>query len=222
MLWGLISEAQVLKARHRGENPSLLTEKPRIRGSLRSWVTAPGVRLLVRFMFQSLLPSWLWVFLVHSKCRSCLASLFSPAPTKDIFPYVPDAFELWCWRRLLRVPWTTRRSNQSILKISPACSLEGMMLKLKLQYLGHLMQRVGRDWGQEEKGTIEDEMDGWHHQLDGHGFGWTLGVGEWQGGLACCDSWGGGESDSTEQLNWLTDSLMWIVETFGAENGVFS
>ena len=55
-----------------------------------------------------------------------------------------DAFELWCWRRLLRVPWTARRSNQSILgEISPGCSLEGMMLKLKLQYFGHLMQRVG-------------------------------------------------------------------------------
>ena len=53
-----------------------------------------------------------------------------------------DAFELWCWRRLLRVPWTARRSKQSILKISPGCSLEGMLLKLKLQYLGHLMQRV--------------------------------------------------------------------------------
>ena len=53
-----------------------------------------------------------------------------------------DAFELWCWRRLLRVPWTARRSNQSILKISPGCSLEGLMLKLKLQYFGHLMRRV--------------------------------------------------------------------------------
>ena len=83
-----------------------------------------------------------------------------------------DAFELWCWRRLLRVPWTTRRPNQSILKeISPGISLEGMMLKLKLQYFGHLMGRVdsledsdaGRDWGQEEKGTTEDEMAGWHH-----------------------------------------------------------
>ena len=83
-----------------------------------------------------------------------------------------DAFELWCWRRLLRVPWTTRRSNQSILKeISPGISLEGMMLKLKLQYFGHLMRRVnslektdaGRDWGQEEKGTTEDEMAGWYH-----------------------------------------------------------
>ena len=83
-----------------------------------------------------------------------------------------DAFELWCWRRLLRVPWTARRSNQSILKeISPRCSLEGMMLKLKLQYFGHLMGRsdslekthAGRDWGQEEKGPTEDEMAGWHH-----------------------------------------------------------
>ena len=83
-----------------------------------------------------------------------------------------DAFELWCWRRLLRVPWTARRSNQSILKeISPGISLEGMILKLKLQYFGHLIQRVdslektdaGRDWGQEEKGTTEDEMAGWHH-----------------------------------------------------------
>ena len=83
-----------------------------------------------------------------------------------------NAFELWCWRRLLRVPWTARRSNQSIPKeISPGCSLEGMMLKLKLQYFGHLMQRVdslgktysGRDWGQEEKGMTEDEMAGWHH-----------------------------------------------------------
>ena len=84
-----------------------------------------------------------------------------------------DGFELWCWRRLLRVPWTARRSNQSILKeISPGCSLEKMMLKLKLQYFGHLMRRVdslektlmlARIGGQEEKGTTEDKMAGWHH-----------------------------------------------------------
>ena len=83
------------------------------------------------------------------------------------------AFELWCWRRLLKVPWTARRSNQSILKeISPGISLEGMMLKLKLQYFGHLMRRVdslektlmlGGIGGQEEKGMTEDEMAGWHH-----------------------------------------------------------
>ena len=90
-----------------------------------------------------------------------------------------DAFELWCWRRLLRVPWTARRSNQSILKeTSPGCSLEGMMLKLKLQYFGHFMLRVdslektdaGREWGQEEKGMTEDEMAGWHHRLNGREF----------------------------------------------------
>ena len=71
----------------------------------------------------------------------------------------------------MRVPWTARRSNQPILKISPGISLEGMMLKLKLQYFDHLTRRVdslektdaGRDWGQEEKGTTEDEMAGWHH-----------------------------------------------------------
>ena len=94
-----------------------------------------------------------------------------------------DAFELWCWRRLLRVLWTARRSNQSILKISPGCSLEGQMLKLKLQYCGHLMWRTsqghhrtkdpdaGKDWGQEEKGMTDDEVVGWHHWLSGHEFG---------------------------------------------------
>ena len=123
-----------------------------------------------------------------------------------------DASELWCWRRLLRVPWTARRSNQSTLKeISPGISLEEMMLKLKLQYFGHLMRRVdslektdaGRDWGQEEKGMTEDEMAGWHHWLYGHEFGWILEVGDGQGGLACCDSWGCKESDTTERLNWI-------------------
>ena len=80
-----------------------------------------------------------------------------------------DAFEVWCWRRLLRVPWTARRSNQSILEeISPGCSLEGLILKLKLQYLATSCKELtlgkdcdaGRDWGQEEKGTTEDEMAG--------------------------------------------------------------
>ena len=108
-----------------------------------------------------------------------------------------DAFELWCWRRLLRVPWTAGRSNQSILKISSGISLEAMMLKLKLQYFDHLTWRVdslektdaGRDWGQEEKGTTEDEMTGWHYWLDGCESEWTPGVGDGQGGLACCNSW---------------------------------
>ena len=82
-----------------------------------------------------------------------------------------------------------------------------MMLKLKLQYFGHLMQRVdslekilmlGGIGGQEQKRMPEDEMAGWHHRLDGHEFGWTMGVGDGQGGLACCESWGHKESDTTE------------------------
>ena len=122
--------------------------------------------------------------------------------------WIIDAFELWCWRRLSRVPWTASISN--LKEISPGCSLEGMILKLKLQYFGHLMWRVdslentdaGRDWEQEEKGTTEDEIAGWHHRLNGHEFEWTLRDGDGQGGLACCDSWGHKESDTTERLNW--------------------
>ena len=90
-----------------------------------------------------------------------------------------DSFELWCWRRLLKVSWTARRSNQSILKeISPEYSLERLMLKLKLQYFGHLMQRtdslektlmLGKIEGRRRRGQ-ENEMVGWHHQLNGHKF----------------------------------------------------
>ena len=104
-------------------------------------------------------------------------------------------------------------SNQSILKeISPGISLEGMMLKLKpVLWLPHAKSWLhgkdsdaGRDWGQEEKGMTEDELAGWHHWLNGRESKWTLGVGDGQGGLECCDSWGCKESDTTEQLNWLT------------------
>ena len=92
--------------------------------------------------------------------------------------------------------------------------------KAETPVLCHLMWRVdslektdaGRDWRQEEKGTTEDEMDGWHHQLNGPGFGWSLGVGDGQGGLASCNSWGRKESDTTEQLN-LTE-LNWTMFAF--------
>ena len=110
----------------------------------------------------------------------------------------------------MRVPWTARRSSQSILKgISPEYSLEGLMLKLKLQYFAHLMRRTdsfensdfGKDWGQEEKGTTEDEMVGWHPQLNGRGFEQALGVGDGQGSLACCSPWVQKGRDTTGLLN---------------------
>ena len=121
-----------------------------------------------------------------------------------------DAFKWWCWRRFLRVPWTARRSNQSILKeINCEYSLEGLRLKLKLQYFGHLMWRADsleksdawKDRGQEEKEVTEDEVIGWHHRLNGHEFEQTLGDSEGQGSLVCCSSWGRKELDMTERQN---------------------
>ena len=113
------------------------------------------------------------------------------------------AFELWSWRRLLRVSWTAR-SNQSILKeMNPDYSLEGLMLKLKCQYVSHLMQRTdwkdsdaGEDWRREEKGVTGDEMVGWHHSLSGHEFEQTPGDSEGQGSMVCCNSWDA-ESNTT-------------------------
>ena len=135
-----------------------------------------------------------------------------------------DAFELWCWRKLLRVPWTARRSSQYILKeISLGISLEGMMLKLKLQYFGHLMQKVdslektlmlGGVGGRRRRGRQRMRwLDGITDSMDG-GSEWTPGVGDGQGGLECCDSWGRKESDTTEQLNWteLNWGYLWIDE----------
>ena len=122
-----------------------------------------------------------------------------------------DAFELCCWRRLLRVPWSARRSNQSILKeINPGCSLEGLMRKLKLQYFGHLMQRVDslekilmlRGIGDTGEGD-DRGWDGWMTSPTQWTWVWVnSGSWWWQGGLACCDSWGHKESDTTERLNW--------------------
>ena len=121
-----------------------------------------------------------------------------------------DAFELWCCRRLFRVPWTARRSNQFILKeISPECSLEGLMLKLKFQYFGHLMQRtdslektvmLGKTEGRRRRGW-QDETAGCHHWLNAHEFEQAQGVGEWQGSMVCCSPRGCKEWDTTEQLN---------------------
>ena len=122
-----------------------------------------------------------------------------------------DAFELWCWRRLLRVPWTARRSNQSILKeINSEYSLGGLMLKLKLilwpsdkkNWFTGKDPNAGKDWRQEEKGMTEDEMVGWYHRLDGHDFEQAPGVGNGQGSMACFSPWGCKELYMTQWLNW--------------------
>ena len=125
-----------------------------------------------------------------------------------------DAFELWCWRRLLRVPWTARRSNQSILKeISPGCSLEGLILKLKLQYFGHLIRRadsfektlmLGKVWEQEEKGMTE--WDGWMASPTQWTWVWVKsGSWQWTGrpGMLQPMALQGVLLDWVTELNWL-------------------
>ena len=124
-----------------------------------------------------------------------------------------DAFELWRWRRLLRVPWTARRSNQSILKeIGPEHSLEGLMLKLKLQYFGHLMWRtdllektlmLGKIASRRRRGWQRMRwLDGITNSMDCE-YESTLRVGDQQTGLACCSPWGCKELDTTEPLSWI-------------------
>ena len=158
----------------------------------------------------------LWISLVCNECRDITLSTKAHLVKAMVFPVVMygceswtikkaecrriDAFELWCWGRLLRVPWTAKKSNQSILKeISPGCSSEGLMLKLELQYFGHLMWRadsfektlmLGKIVGRRRRGRQRMKLVGWYHQLNGHGFGWTPGVGDGQGGLVCRSSWG--------------------------------
>ena len=122
-----------------------------------------------------------------------------------------DAFELWCWRGLLRVPWTARSSNQSVLKeVSPEYSLEGLMLKLKLQYFGHLMQKIDSlektlMWGKIEGGRRRDHRGWggrWHHWCFGPEFEQAPGVGGGQGSLACCSPRRCEQLDTTERLSW--------------------
>ena len=123
-----------------------------------------------------------------------------------------DSFDLWCWRRLLRVPWTVRRSKQSIQKeINPeSFGRTDVEAETPILWLPDVESWLigkdpdaGKDWGQEEKGTTEDEMVGWHHQLSGHEFEQAPGVGDGQRSLACCSPWGCKESDTTESLNWI-------------------
>ena len=132
-----------------------------------------------------------------------------------------DAFELWCWRRLLRVPWTARRTNQVHPKGDESWVFIGKTdFEAETQILWPPHSKswlvgkdpsAGMDWGQLEKGMTEDEMVGWPHLLDGCEFEWTLGVGDGQEGLVCCSSWGCKEWDTTEGLKWT--ELNWTCET---------
>ena len=135
-----------------------------------------------------------------------------------------DAFELWCWRRLWRgckeFQPVHSKGGQSWVFIGRTDAKAETPLLWPPHVKSWLIGKdpdAGRDWGQEEKGTTEDEMAGWHHQLDGHEFEWTLGVGDGQGGLACCDSWGHKESDMTEQLNWTLETC-WLKGKFWRSN----
>ena len=134
-----------------------------------------------------------------------------------------DAFELWCWRRLFESPLDCKeiqpvhpKGDQSWVFIGRTDVEAETPILWPRDAKNWLIWKdpdAGNDRRQEKKGMTEDEMAGWHHRLDGHGFGWTLGVGDGQGGLECCSSWGVKESGMTERLNWT--ELNWICQNPG-------
>ena len=140
---------------------------------------------------------WKWVFTCDSYVSSLALSFLelhktdSPLGCKEIQPVHPTGDQSWVF-----IGRTDAEGETPIL--SPPDAKRWLIGK---------DPDAGKDWGQEEKGTTEDEMVGWHHLHNGHGFGWTLGVGDGQGGLACCSSWGRKESDTIERLNWTEDKL---------------
>ena len=147
---------------------------------------------------------WNWVYRVKGMVFPVVMYSCESWTTKKAECQRIDGFELWCWKRLLRVPWTARRSNQSILKeINPEYSFKdwhwsSSTLATWCEEPTHWKRPdAGNDWGQEEKRATEDEMVGWHHQLNGHEFEQTPGDSEVQGSLACCSLWGHKESDTT-------------------------
>ena len=150
-------------------------------GTLLLFLSPPISRIIISLNFLiTFSKNWFFWTVVLEK------TLESPLDCKEIQPVHPKGDEPWDFfgrndaKAETPVLWPPHVKNWLIGKDPDA----------------------GRDWGQEEKGTTEDDMAGWHHRLDGHGFGWTLGVGDGQGGLACCDSWGRKESGTTEWLNW--------------------
>ena len=172
--------------------------------------------------FYILLNTVIWVSLVAQWWRICLPS---------------QETQVWPW--IMKIPWRRKWNPHHYSCLESSMNKQAWQAIVhgvarvwhdlatkqqpshKLQYFGHLMQSwligkdsdAGKDWGQEEKGTTEDEMAGWHHWLDGHEFVWTPGVGDGQGGLVCCDSWGRKESDTTEWLNWterIDSNWYWI------------
>ena len=159
-----------------------------------------------------------------NKCLSCPAMVFPVImyrceswTVKKSERRRINAFELWCWRRLLKVPWTVRRSKPVHPKADQSWVFTGttdaeaetpmLWPPLGKNWLTGKDPDAGRNWGQEEKRMTEDEMAGGHHLLNGHGLEWTPVVGDGQGGLVCCDSWGRKELDITERLNWTELNL---------------
>ena len=138
------------------------------------------------------------LMLLNSKASSMLLTLKkileSPLDCKEIQPVYSEGDQ----------PWNFFGRNDAKAEAPVLCPPHAK------SWLIGKDSDAGRDWGQEEKGTIEDEMTGWHHRLDGHEFGWTLGVSVGEGGLVCCNSWGRKESDMTERLNWLN----WMLSVF--------
>ena len=157
-----------------------------------SSLSTPSATLVIIYRFYYCHPSWVkWYYIVVFICISLMdnvleKTLESPLDYKEIQPVHPKGDLSWVF-----IGRTDVEAETPILWPPDAKS-----------WLIWKDPDAGNDWEQEENGTTEDEMIGWHHWLNGHGFGWTQGVGDGQGGLACCGSWGLKELDTTERLNW--------------------
>ena len=146
--------------------------------------------------------------------------LANKGPSSQTYGFSSSHAWMWELDYKERVSWTTRSSNKSILKeigfwvfIGRTDAKAGAPILWPPDAKRWLIWKdpdAGKDWGQEKKGMTEDEMVGWHHWLSGYGFGWTPGVGDRQGGLACCSSWSHKESDMTERMNWT--EMKWNLE----------